>query len=435
MPCICGVASSRPVRIGRYLREMIAFEASHQAAPEVAGLVGDTAFAGEDPSVRVPMQRALFGVARIGRGLMLDDVLTDPPSFRSDLLDASRGFLLAQLPPSPSGAPLFGSAILGWSDEMVVGRDPLGTRPLFVARKGVVAVCSDPSAIAGLGLGTPDRLAPSRMVHLGSGRQVDLEFQPKVGHWTRESSTEHLIVSLKRAIEPLPTPRAVFFSGGIDSLILAKISEQLGDTTCITAGMEGCKDLARAESAADNLSSPLETVRIAPETIRHDVRFLSELTWGETPMNLAIALPLLHAATRARELGIDTAICGHGADELFGGYKRYLSDPDPQGSMFRDLLRLHSRGLDSSTLTVRSRGVDVFLPYLDEDVVGIGFSLPLDRKVCNGQRKVLLREAGLELGLAERDVSIEKCAIQYGSGVSKHVGRVLRGCRRDKSRA
>jgi len=435
MPCICGVASSKPVRIGGYLREMIASEVSSQAVSEVAGLVGDASFAGEHSAVRLPTQRALFGVAMIGRGPMLDSFLMDPSSCRSDLLDVSRGFLLGQLPASPSEAPLFGTAILGWPDRMVVGRDPLGTRPLFVAGKDVVAVCSDPRAIAGLGLGAPSCLAPSGLVDLPSGGQVGLRFRPKAWDGTRGSSTRDLIAALRKAIQPIPSPRAVFFSGGIDSLILAKISEQLGETTCITAGLSGCRDLARAESAASNLSSPLETVLIAPEAIRKDVEFLSEADFAETPMNLAIALPLLHAATKARELGIDTAICGQGADELFGGYRRYLSDPRPQASMLGDLLHLHSRGMDSCTLAVRSRGVEIFLPYLDEDVVGIGLSLPLDMKIRNGRRKVLLRDAGLELGLAERDVSAEKCAIQYGSGVNRHVARVLRVCRRDRSRS
>lgn len=435
MPCICGVASSKPVRIGEYLRTIIAHETSHEAVPEVAGLVGDTSFSGKGSSVAVPAQRALCGVVRIGSGPLSDGVLTDPPTCRSDLLDVSRRFLLEQLPAASSQAPLFGSTILSCPDGMVVGRDPLGTRPLFVARRDVVAVCSNPRAIAGLGLGVPSRHPPSRMVHLGSGRQIGLRFQPRAWRCTGSSSTRAFIEALRRAIQPIPAPRAVFFSGGIDSLILAKISEQLGDTTCIAAGIRGCRDLSRAECAASSLSSPLETVNIAVETIGRDVEFLSEVTCGETPMNLAIALPLLHAANRARELGIGTAICGQGADELFGGYKRYLSDPEPQLSMLRDLLHLHSRGMDSCTLAVRSRGVDIFLPYLDEDVLGIGLSLPLDMKIRNGKRKVLLREVGLELGLDERDVSVEKCAIQYGSGVGKHVAKILRGDRCDKSRS
>ncbi len=431
MPWICAAASSRPIRIADYLGRMITARTIRPRTSDVTGFIGDLCFSGDDSSIELPNELASFGAVRIGGGPMFGRLLMDAPTCRSDLLELSRVFLTERLLAPGPDAPLFGAAINSCGNGMIAGRDALGTRPFFVTRNAdITAVCTEPGAVSALGIGPPGRFPPSRVMELNTARQVDLPVAPK-GCRPDPASTPvvDLIACLKRAIRALPTPRAVLFSGGIDSLLLAKISEQEGDTVCITAGLKGCKDLARAQRASSNLSSPLETVEIAPGRIPKEVAFISEVMRAENALNVSIALPLLHASTKAHELGIHTAICGQGADELFGGYKRYLSDPAPEQSMLRDLLQLHARGLETCTLAVRSAGVELFLPYLDEDVVRLALSLPLEMKIRNGQRKVLLRDAGLELGLAEGDVFAEKCAIQYGSGVSRHVlGLLRRSC-------
>jgi asparagine synthase (glutamine-hydrolysing) len=143
-------------------------------------------------------------------------------------------------------------------------------------------------------------------------------------------------------------------------------------------------------------------------------------------MQVAIALPILHAARAAAEMGLGTAIAGHGADELFGGYHRYISEPDPRESMLGDLFDLHFRGMDLCDLASRGAGVEIFSPFLDQSVIELALSLDTKHLIGPSGRKILLRKAGKKLGLSELSIKSPKCAIQYGSGVNKHVLRVVR---------
>jgi asparagine synthase (glutamine-hydrolysing) len=189
--------------------------------------------------------------------------------------------------------------------------------------------------------------------------------------------------------------------------------------------VKGSRDVAAAKVAARALSLDLEVVEIDPRKIPEEVRQLMGLIRDSNPINISVALPIWHAARRAAELGFEVGIAGQGADELFGGYHRYLSDLDPEGSMLGDLHGLHARGLDAFTVACRANGLDLFLPYLDPRVVYLALSLPVTMKISEGERKVVLREAGRTIGLKEDLVSTRKLAIQYGSGVNKHVLRAL----------
>ncbi len=426
MPSLFALVSPAPAPLGDLLSTMIASRPCQKDMP-VEGFVGDAFFSGKVRSISIPRVKTRYGVAQVGGIPDIGDVFVDAPTSRPELLDAGR--LLPELwnrKPAREWL-LFGSTIYRTPEGLVVGRDRLGTRPLFQGSGNITGFCSEPYALSCTGFRNVTPFGPSRLYWTNLGKTLSLTSQTSPVPTPAETPTVgELIEALSAAIRPLPSPRVVFFSGGIDSLILAKISEQLGETILISAGVEGCKDIIRAESAASSLSSPLEKVHIPLESIARDLVRLPRIIGTGKSMNLAIALPILHAAAKAYELGVESAITGQGADELFGGYNRYLSDPDPGMSMYKDLIDLHSRGMDSCDLAARAKGVDLFLPYLDETVLQRSLSLPVHMKIKDGVRKVILRRIGLELGLPPRDVSAKKCAIQYGSGVNKHISRILK---------
>ncbi len=423
---ICAVLSRNPIPLREHLVRMIECLCLPGEAP-VSGCVGDVPFRGRMGRVSVPDSISTSAIAQVG-GDPHPDIIMDSPTFRPEGLEMSRSFL-SNWPTKISGsAPLFGSAIVSSTGSLAVCRDPLGTRPLFMSRGEVMAFASEPASLQNIELGPIEAFPPAQLLMPESGAHIPLRMRipREYSKVDKRVVLPKLVEALHDSIKSLPFPRALFFSGGIDSLVLAKVCEELDDTILITAGLEGCKDIERAKEAASSLSTPLEIVIISVEGMTEDIDLLSRMLANTDPMNLAVALPILHAAKRARELGFKIAVAGQGADELFGGYHRYLSDPYPSASMLKDLTDLHSRGMDSFHLATRSQGLDLHLPYLDETFLQSAISMPQDQKIGGGIRKLVLREIGLELGLNEQDVATRKRAIQYGSGVNKHVIKALK---------
>ncbi len=400
--------------------------AAHRADLTATAFLDGAPASGPASRLRIPDTLVRCAVAQVGGDpdpgcLLRDDFMPGVP-LPSDLKD----FLLGDSHKAPEHAHLFGALVSFRAGDLVLARDALGTRPLFLGRNDIIACCTDPEALRKAAHVQPRPVPTGQGIRFDRGEHFDLpaDFQPVAPGG--QPAAEAIVAALSWGIEQIPVPRAVFFSGGIDSLVLARICIGYGETVLISSGIEGCKDLRRAEVAARALGADLEKVCIPRGTIPESVERLSSVIGTRDPMNLGISLPVMWAAQRASDLGLRWAVLGMGADELLGGYHKYLAQDRPQALMDADLRRLHSRGLDSCTLASRSQGVEAFYPYLGEKIISVALGLPIDSKIAGGIRKVALREVGARLGLPEELAHAPKCAIQYGSGVNKLVLDAIR---------
>jgi len=121
---------------------------------------------------------------------------------------------------------------------------------------------------------------------------------------------------LKREIRKVPRPYGIFLSGGLDSGLLAALSKP---NIAITCNFKECSELEYAEKIAKHLKIRLEVVRPQKQTFNgfldRAVKVIGK------PINSVSIVPwyCLMGATQG-----ETMINGEGADELFGGYSRYL---------------------------------------------------------------------------------------------------------------
>lgn len=210
-------------------------------------------------------------------------------------------------------------------------------------------------------------------------------------------------------------------SGGLDSALVAK----LAGLPCIAAGVEGSHDLAQARDAAEAMGLSCEYVVLTGEMITEALETVVRAIPGISALHAGIAIPQYWVCSRARTLGHGRVLSGQGADELFGGYARYLSSPDLAAGLSRDLAALPVQIARDQAVAGLS-GVYYSLPYLDRRVVRAARSMPASELVSGGVRKRPLRlvaERHIPPGIAWK----EKKAMQYGSGVWK----VLQGIARD----
>ena len=130
----------------------------------------------------------------------------------------------------------------------------------------------------------------------------------------------------------------------------------------------------------------------------------------------------------AKSKGYKKILSGIGSDELFFGFKKHRDVPPDRLASFReerlnylgifDLLRLRKMSEDL--------GIDIGFPYLDEEVVGYALNSEINAKADGIYDKRVLRDLGRRLGLSELLSERKKKAMQYGSGVTKSLERLLK---------
>ncbi len=126
--------------------------------------------------------------------------------------------------------------------------------------------------------------------------------------------------AIKTAVDLRSDRGAVALSGGVDSALVAR----LAGLQCVVVGLPGSHDLQRARLAAGELDLTLHEVQIDPAQIEEALAAVLPVIPDKDPVNASIAATLFFVCRWAGDHGVERVLAGQGADELFGGYSRYL---------------------------------------------------------------------------------------------------------------
>jgi asparagine synthase (glutamine-hydrolysing) len=120
------------------------------------------------------------------------------------------------------------------------------------------------------------------------------------------------------------------------------------------------------------------------------------------------------------------AMCGQGADEVFGGYRKYLTAQDLSAAMQRDLSNLAEDEMPAYRAMAKRHGKSLLAPYLDRKIMAYASKMAGADLFRDGDSKPALRDAAMALGVPKMMALRPKKAMQYGSGVSKAIRHVLK---------
>ena len=211
----------------------------------------------------------------------------------------------------------------------------------------------------------------------------------------------------------------IAFSGGIDSVFLAHMLKEIADVHGVVVGVSDSHDIASAKSAAEAIGIELETVEITEHALLDAVKFILE-RFPVGPVECMYDAPL-YIISRHMPEGV--LITGQGADELFGGYNKYRSEPL---LMVPDTVRVLTTTRHREFVISETAGVKLHTPYLSMDMVRFALKLPMDMKITPTHNKYVLRKAALLSGMPRELVFRKKKAVQYGSGARRLMGKMAR---------
>jgi asparagine synthase (glutamine-hydrolysing) len=209
-------------------------------------------------------------------------------------------------------------------------------------------------------------------------------------------------------------------SGGVDSTLVARLAGR----ECVAVGLGDSHDLRQARHAADSLGLSLTCVTITPKEVETALPTVIGIIPKKDPVNTSIALTQYFIARWAGQHGFRRIITGQGADELFGGYTRYLETTTLAEDLERDFAGLEQQA-DRDQAIAAIYGTYLSLPYMDMRVVRAARKIPAADKVRDGHRKIPLRQVA-ERHIPAEFARYEKKAMQYGSGIWKVLQKLAR---------
>lgn len=312
-----------------------------------------------------------------------------------------------------------------YRQEIEVYRDIIGIRPLFYCFNGsLFAFASERKALKNI-CEQHRRLLPGHRIYVGDDgvsieRFEDIDLHSNEAFSDPDIAEKELIKALLTAVRKrLYSKIGILFSGGIDSSIIAKIAINLeAEAKLITVGLEGSIDLLRAKKIASLMGVELDEVLIKKNEVLALFKKVIKIIDEPSPIKAMIGIPIYAAARHAYEAGLRVIFTGQGADELFGGYMKYLHEKDLEKRLIIDLFNIHKVNLERDDHCAMSNSVELRVPYLDRGVINIALKIPINFKIRNNVRKWILRKVGERIGLPRESVIADKKAIQYGTRVA-----------------
>lgn len=303
-------------------------------------------------------------------------------------------------------------AILIWddnSDTFVAARDPMGVKPLYYTKdSGKFFFASEVKAL--LDKSIDIRVFPPGYYVIGNNEPVRY-YKNKI--LTLNSSLKEnacvLRGLIRRAVEKrikTNLPVAVFLSGGVDSSIIAyEAFRQHPDVTAFSIGDFNAEDVLLSKKLCECLRIPFIHIPTSSEEL---LSLIPEVIWALEsfePNHIRGGTLSYVLSREVAKRGYRIALCGEGADELFGGYREFgiaLAQGETEKNISqlfdRFIAELHKTQLQRVDRTSMRFTLEVREPLLDKHILDFAQSLPLNQKISFSndstyQNKIVLRES------------------------------------------
>jgi len=322
-------------------------------------------------------------------------------------------------------------------ESLTVVRDIIGTLPLYLGKnQKLYAISTHMKSLWEMGLDATSIL-PGNLLEISTininQKQIRTISQPTQKNESITNNVKTLNKLLQKIIKsmiPKDGKVALGFSGGIDSTLLAYyLKQEEIDISLICVSLENSSEFKAAEKAALTLDLPLNIYKYPTSAVKDELKRVLWIIEDYSPVNVGIGISLVWAASRARELGNGYFFSGGGADELFGGYHRYLGKPPERvkSMIFNDVVNSYKINYERDYKVCHHEGLNLMIPFADIRLIEYGLSIPISQKLPenpSAPRKIVLRMLAKKLGIPQDVYNKPKKAFQYSTGVNKELLKI-----------
>lgn len=336
------------------------------------------------------------------------------------------------------------SFLLVKDNWIAAGRDPMGVQPLYYGEnKDIVAFATNKKALWKLGIENPLSFPPGNLCFVSSEgfkfkavKTLAIE-EPKPLTIDDAAKTLQLLLegSIRRRVHGLKEV-AVAFSGGLDSSVVATLVSRFGvKVTLLHVSLENQKETEEAITAAEGLNLPLQLYLFKDSDVEKTLPKVVDLIEEPDPIKVSIGVPFYWVAEKASEAGFKVMLAGQGADELFGGYQRYVNEYCKDGlekvrrTMFKDVVGIFENNLERDMKITGFHNVELRLPFASFEIAEFALSLPVECKMEQKPetlRKLVLRKVALNACMPGSVADKPKKAVQYSTGINDAVKRIAK---------
>jgi asparagine synthase (glutamine-hydrolysing) len=343
--------------------------------------------------------------------------------------------------------------VLATRDRIIAARDPLGIKPLFMARIGEgLAFASELKAFDGVPVDAVEFVPPGGLFDSRDGWRQWYRTPHGAAEAEEGFDVDYTAKELRLVLEEAVAKWMVadvevgsFLSGGLDSSIIAAIAQKIrketgrGPLRTFAVGLEGSPDLDAARAVADHIGSTHREMVFGPDDVASALpHVIYHLESADVDL-VRSAIPTLFAARVARE-DVKAVLTGEGADELFAGYAYHHDYADNPRALADELTRslgaMHNINLQRVDRVTMSEGLEARTPFLDRELIDFAQSIPAELKLrridpdaieATGEttEKWILRKACADL-LPAKLVWRKKAQFDEGSGTVDALQIALR---------
>jgi len=236
----------------------------------------------------------------------------------------------------------------------------------------------------------------------------------------------------------------LIYSAGVDSTLVGVLASKYCEVAGFNVGMAGARDPEYSRESERALPFEIIHVELTLEKVEEVLPAILKIVGEPNPVKVSVGVPFYWASKAAAEAGLNAVLCGQGADELFGGYNRYVDHLSRIGYeglealMDEDVTNIWANQLNFDKQICALNGVEIAFPYMDGEFSKAAGNVPIEEKISRAGddppfacvdeteggdfiRKFVLREMAAAAGVPKSIIERPKKAAQYGSGSDKAV--------------
>ena len=219
----------------------------------------------------------------------------------------------------------------------------------------------------------------------------------------------------------------IAFSGGVDSTLIAFICKKLKKEIALyNVGLKGSKDTEWAKKISKHYKWNLKQIIVTLEEAEAIIKKIVKMLPDPSVVKVGVACPEYIVLKQAKKDKVKTVLGGLGSEEIFAGYERHLLAKDKHKECWIGLKTLYEKDLSRDFAVSNALKVNILCPYLDKDLVKYAMQIDSSLKITEQEKKIILRETAVHLGLKKEFAFRKKLAAQYGSGFHKAIDKLSR---------